>query len=98
MIARRFDPFAVLAVLALAAGLLAPAAPLAQAALRTTQVLIAGHALKVEVAADDARRAKGLMHREKMGRLPGVVKISSSFVLRSVPTRSEADALFGGSG
>lgn len=34
------------------------------------------------------------LHREKMGRLPGVVKISSSFVLRSVPTRSEADALF----
>jgi DNA-binding Lrp family transcriptional regulator len=34
------------------------------------------------------------LHREKMGRLPGVVKISSSFVLRSVTTRSEADALF----
>jgi DNA-binding Lrp family transcriptional regulator len=38
------------------------------------------------------------LHREKMGRLPGVVKISSSFVLRSVPTRSEADALFAGAG
>ena len=34
------------------------------------------------------------LHREHMGRLPGVVKISSSFVLRSVATRSEADALF----
>ncbi len=36
----------------------------------------------------------GRLHREEMGRLPGVVKISSSFVLRSVATRSEADALF----
>ena len=34
------------------------------------------------------------LHREEMGRLPGVVKISSSFVLRAVPTRSEANALF----
>lgn len=33
------------------------------------------------------------LHREEMGRLPGVVKISSSFVLRSVPTKSEADAV-----
>jgi DNA-binding Lrp family transcriptional regulator len=36
------------------------------------------------------------LHREHLGRLPGVVTINSSFVLRSVPTRSEADALFGG--
>lgn len=35
------------------------------------------------------------LHREHLGRLPGVMTISSSFVLRSVPTRSEADALFG---
>ena len=34
------------------------------------------------------------LHREHLGRLPGVVKINSSFVLRSVSTRSEADALF----
>lgn len=34
------------------------------------------------------------LHREQMGRLPGVVKISSSFILRTVPTRSEANALF----
>ncbi|MCW4463886.1 Lrp/AsnC family transcriptional regulator [Sphingomonas sp. BT-65] len=38
------------------------------------------------------------LHREEMGRLPGVVKISSSFVLRAVPTRSEADALFPATG
>ncbi|MCH4892836.1 winged helix-turn-helix transcriptional regulator [Sphingomonas sp. SFZ2018-12] len=35
------------------------------------------------------------LHREHLGRLPGVHTISSSFVLRAVPTRSEADALFG---
>jgi DNA-binding Lrp family transcriptional regulator len=36
------------------------------------------------------------LHREHLGRLPGVVTINSSFVLRSVPTRSEADAIFAG--
>jgi len=35
------------------------------------------------------------LHREHLGRLPGVVTINSSFVLRAVPTRSEAEALFG---
>jgi DNA-binding Lrp family transcriptional regulator len=35
------------------------------------------------------------IHREHLGRLPGVNTISSSFVLRRVPTRTEADALFG---
>jgi len=34
------------------------------------------------------------IHREHLGKLPGVTTINSSFVLRSVPTRSEADALF----
>jgi DNA-binding Lrp family transcriptional regulator len=37
------------------------------------------------------------LHREQLGRLPGVITISSSFVLRAVPTRGEADALFAGS-
>lgn len=36
------------------------------------------------------------LHREHLGRLPGVMTISSSFVLRQVPTRGEADALFAG--
>ena len=36
------------------------------------------------------------IHREHLGKLPGVTTIGSSFVLRSVATRSEADALFGG--
>lgn len=35
------------------------------------------------------------LHREHLGRLPGVNTISSSFVLRAVPTRGEAEALFG---
>ncbi|MHA6722625.1 Lrp/AsnC family transcriptional regulator [Sphingomonas sp. RS2018] len=35
------------------------------------------------------------IHREHLGRLPGVVTIASSFVLREVPTRGEADAMFG---
>jgi len=34
------------------------------------------------------------LHREHLGRLPRVTTISSSFVLRAVPTRSEANALF----
>jgi len=33
------------------------------------------------------------MHREHLGRLPGVNTINSSFVLRQVATRGEADAL-----
>ena len=36
------------------------------------------------------------LHREHLGRLPGVLTISSSFILREVPTRGEADAIFGG--
>lgn len=34
------------------------------------------------------------LHREHLGRLPRVTTISSSFVLRAVSTKSEADALF----
>ena len=34
------------------------------------------------------------LHREHLGRLPGVLTIASSFVLREVPTRGEADAFF----
>ncbi|XHR99609.1 AsnC family transcriptional regulator [Sphingomonas sp. DBB INV C78] len=35
------------------------------------------------------------IHREHLGKLPAVSIINSSFVLRSIPTRSEADALLG---
>jgi DNA-binding Lrp family transcriptional regulator len=36
------------------------------------------------------------LHREHLGRLPGVLTISSSFVLREVATRGEADAVLPG--
>ncbi|SNS09697.1 DNA-binding transcriptional regulator, Lrp family [Sphingomonas laterariae] len=35
------------------------------------------------------------IHREYLGKLPGVSTINSSFVLRSILTRSEADAMLG---
>ncbi|MEZ0495439.1 Lrp/AsnC family transcriptional regulator [Sphingomonas sp. IW22] len=35
------------------------------------------------------------LHREHLGRLPGVTTIASSFVLREVPTLTEADAVLG---
>jgi Lrp/AsnC family transcriptional regulator, leucine-responsive regulatory protein len=57
--------------------------------------LISGaHDYRLKIVAKDLDDYERL-HREHLGRLPGVTTISSSFVLRSVPTRSEADALFG---
>lgn len=53
-----------------------------------------GHDYRLKIVAKDLDDYERL-HREHLGRLPGVTTISSSFVLRSVPTRSEADALFG---
>jgi Lrp/AsnC family transcriptional regulator, leucine-responsive regulatory protein len=35
------------------------------------------------------------LHREHLGRLPGVTTINSSFVLREVPTLGEAEAMLG---
>jgi uncharacterized membrane protein (UPF0127 family) len=58
-----------LAALALASLLVATPA----AAKGTIIVKIAGHALKAEVAATDAERAKGLMFREKMDANDGMV-------------------------
>jgi Lrp/AsnC family leucine-responsive transcriptional regulator len=58
--------------------------------------LISGaHDYRLKIVAKDLDDYERL-HREHLGRLPGVTTISSSFVLRTVPTRSEADALFGG--
>ena len=57
--------------------------------------LISGaHDYRLKIIAKDLDDYERL-HREHLGRLPGVTTISSSFVLRAVPTRSEADALFG---
>jgi uncharacterized membrane protein (UPF0127 family) len=72
--ARRFDLPTMLRVLALAA-LVAMAPARADAPLRTVQVKVGSHALKVEVVANDAQRAKGLMFREKLGRNDGMLFI-----------------------
>jgi uncharacterized membrane protein (UPF0127 family) len=62
----RLNALAALALVSLLA-----ATPVAAAG--TITVKIAGHALKAEVAATDAERAKGLMFREKMGANDGMV-------------------------
>jgi DNA-binding Lrp family transcriptional regulator len=60
--------------------------------------LISGaHDYRLKIVARDLDDYERL-HREHLGRLPGVTTISSSFVLRAIPTRSEADALFGTAG
>lgn len=73
--ARRFDLPAMVRVLAFAFVLAVPLSPWADAALRTRQVKIGNHALKVEVADNDATRARGLMFREKMARNDGMLFI-----------------------
>ena len=65
---------AILRVLALGLALAAPLS-LADAAMRTTQLRIGKHTLKVEIAENDAQRARGLMHREKMPQDQGMVFI-----------------------
>lgn len=69
----RFDRRAALGVLA--AGLLSSSAgfALADAKLRTTTIKVGSHALRVEVAATDAERQKGLMFRERLGRNDGML-------------------------
>ena len=72
-VARRFDPATLARVLALTAALGAPPAAWADTAMRATQLRIGSHTLRVEVADDDASRAKGLMFREKMARNDGML-------------------------
>jgi uncharacterized protein len=58
----------------LAAGLLfAVQGAVADVALKTAQLRIGVHTLRVEVAASEPTRMKGLMHREKMGRNDGML-------------------------
>ena len=47
----------------------------ADARVRTATVRVGSHPLKVEVVATDETRAKGLMHREKLGRDEGMLFI-----------------------
>jgi uncharacterized membrane protein (UPF0127 family) len=60
----------VLATLLLAAWALAAAA---EPAMRTVQIKVGAHPLRVEVAASDPERQKGLMLREKMGANDGML-------------------------
>jgi uncharacterized protein len=59
----------------LAAALLLPAAAWADAPLRTTQIRVGPHPLKVEIVETDPQREKGLMFREKLGRDEGMLFI-----------------------
>ena len=70
----RLDPFRALRLLFLAA-VLPISAALAEAPLPVQQVKIGAHALRVEVVRTDPQRAKGLMHREKLGRNDGMLFI-----------------------
>ncbi|MGE0355481.1 MAG: DUF192 domain-containing protein [Burkholderiales bacterium] len=70
--ARRGSAFASLAAAFLAAALpLAPAR--AEAPPRVVSVRVAGHALRVEVAATPEDRARGLMFRDKLGANEGML-------------------------
>ncbi len=59
----------------LAAALLLPTAVYADAPLRTAQVRIGPHPMKVEIVETDPQRVKGLMFREKLGRDEGMLFI-----------------------
>ena len=69
---KTFDLLMPLRVLALLA-LLAATGAGAETALRTATLRIGAHALKVEVAASDPQREKGLMFRETMPRNEGML-------------------------
>src|SRR6185436_6771568 len=59
----------------LAAALLVPAATWADAPLRTAQIRVGPHPLKVEIVETEPQREKGLMFREKLGRDEGMLFI-----------------------
>jgi uncharacterized protein len=71
----RFDRLAGARVLAAALLFFTVSAAGAEAALRTTQVKVGAHALRVEIAATAEQRQRGLMFREKMGRDEGMLFI-----------------------
>jgi uncharacterized protein len=59
----------------LAAALLVSAAVWAEAPLRTAQIRVGPHPLKVEIVETDPQRERGLMFREKLGRDDGMLFI-----------------------
>jgi uncharacterized membrane protein (UPF0127 family) len=72
---RRLDlptAFRFLAIVAFAG---AVASASAEATLKTGHVKVAGHDLKVEIAASDAQREQGLMFRKQLGRNDGMLFI-----------------------
>jgi uncharacterized protein len=70
-----FDRLAGIRVLAAALLLFAATLAGAEPALRTIQIKVGAHALRVEIAATDAQRQKGLMFRERMARNDGMLFI-----------------------
>ena len=85
MKALRLDFLHVARVL-LACGLLAIGSAQAQkqAPLATTTVKVGSHPLKVEVVANDADRARGLMFREKLGRDDGMLFVFPELAYHSM--------------
>lgn len=71
----RFDRRSPAQVLGACALALFALAANAETALRTVQIKVGGHALRVEVAAREPERQKGLMFREKMGANDGMLFI-----------------------
>ena len=63
----------IAAALAAAAARLRARSRGAQAPLPVASVKVAGHALRVEVAATDAQRSRGLMHRDKLAQNDGML-------------------------
>ena len=69
----RFDLSRAARFLAAAALVAFAAGARAEAPLKTTTLKVGSHPLKVEVAANDAEREKGLMFRKQMGRNDGML-------------------------
>jgi uncharacterized protein len=71
----RFDHATLLRVLAAVALTTAFAAGATETALKTTQIKVGAHPLKVEIAASDPQREKGLMNRASMPANDGMLFI-----------------------
>jgi uncharacterized membrane protein (UPF0127 family) len=69
----RLDPTAAARFLAAALLACAAVASAADAPMKTTTLKVGSHPLKVEIAASDPEREKGLMFRKQMGRNDGML-------------------------
>ena len=68
----------------LAAALLFPASAWCDAPLRTAQIRVGKHPMKVEIVETDPQRAKGLMFREKLARDEGMLFIYDDAAYQSM--------------